>query len=105
MDECLLDTSESIAFTSHAHVTHTETNTNIQTQTQSEGQGVLIQPEHLQLHKEMWARQAKVLQRYSAPAQQLALTQRAAAAANPPAELQVSAVCSFVCVVCSLFYE
>jgi hypothetical protein len=62
---------------------------------QSEGQGVLIQPEHIHLHKEMWARQAKVLQRYSALAQQQAVAKRAAAAAAPPPELQV---CVCVCV-------
>ncbi len=52
---------------------------------------MLIQPEHIQLHKDMWGRQAKVLQRFSAPAQQTALAKRAAAAASPPQDLQVRA--------------
>eukprot|EP00967_Tisochrysis_lutea_P132211 scaffold230612_cov23-Tisochrysis_lutea.AAC.3 len=56
---------------------------------QPEGQGVLIQPEYIHLHKEMWARQTKVLQRYSLPAQQVAQAKRAAAAASLPPDLQV----------------
>lgn len=47
---------------------------------QAEGQGVLIQPEHIPLHTEMWGRQARALQRAAPGAQQLAAAKRAGAA-------------------------
>lgn len=49
---------------------------------ESEGQGVLILPEYLGLHQEMWARQAKAIARVSQPALQAAAAARAAASSG-----------------------
>ena len=43
---------------------------------------MLLQPEHIPLHRQLWERQARALQRHSQPAQQQAAAARATAAAH-----------------------